>query len=329
MVVDLVRNILRFNPDALVVLHVSRLFTDFDPASVAHLANVIINPKRYLTKHGKGLMLCHCSNFRWAICSGHDFDFFCLMSSNEMFIRPGLAGYIAEMRNGFQAVAFDLREGWHIFSRRIDEHPKVVELRQRLGGAPFYGGQTEGQFYEKELFAHISELYLRVFGEIAIGDFETEEVVPQTIAMAAGARPAPPFTLVDYSHPLDFKLSQRVVALLANARFAGRVRLNLGETGTYFLRSPHLNETNRSVFSVKRVPREENDPLRAFINHLPDASGLPRRAEGPIIPLKSGVNWSWVMRTLRRTARRFVVSSLETIGLAEPLRKMKRILFRG
>lgn len=90
-----------------------------------------------------------------------------------------------------------------------------------------YSCQTEGQSYEKAVFQRIPELYASSFGETEINDFETEEIFPQTISMAMKVKPLLPFTLVYYTHSMDFRLTPQVVKTLANPLLAGRVKLNL------------------------------------------------------------------------------------------------------
>jgi hypothetical protein len=266
---DLIRNVLYFNPGSVIVLHVSNAFADFDPSLWVDLGDVVINPQRYPTQHGKGLMTCHVSNFSCLEKKGIGFDTFCLMSSNEKFIRPGLSKYIENAGNGFSAVPFDLAEDWHIFARRINRHPMMRNLYANLGKSAIFGGQAEGQFFEKAVFAKIRDHHLAAFGETPNCDFETEEVVPQTVGMALGIRPALPFTLQDYSHAVGFQITEEVVRLLADPALVGKVLLDLGPKSPLTMRSPHHLTDNRSVFSVKRVKREIDDPVRVFINKLP------------------------------------------------------------
>ena len=281
VVLNLLSNIFRCNPGCIVVLHVSQLFTDFDHERFCRMPNVYINARRHLTGYGTGLMLVHCSNFCHLEWSRASFDAFCIISSNEMFIRSGLNDYVAQAKNGFQAVLFDLQRDWHLFYHRVDQRPEIGSLLAQLGTNAVYGGQTEGQFFQKSVFERIVQHYFGVFGEVEIHAFETEEVVPQTIAMAMKLQPSLPFTLVDYTHPLTFKLSPEVVATLADESLEGRVKLNLGPKGRKKLVSPHLDVDSRSVFSVKRVPRQMNDPLRVFINQLMESRLSDCSPEGP------------------------------------------------
>jgi len=308
VLLDCVENIFRFNPASAIVLHASRIFEDFDPRLVAGVPGVYVNPTRFNTARGQGLMHCHCSNFEHLRSAGVQFDYFCLISSNEKFIRRGLIDYVQAVKNGFQAVAFDLDADWHVFARRVDQRPEVQNLLRSVGARTIYGGQTEGQFFETPLFAKICEAYWAAFGRNETVGFETEEVVPQTVAVAQGVKGSPPFTLVDYTHNLDFALTADVVAKLADPSLVGRVRLNIGRKSPNCLISPHWNLDNRSVFSVKRIPREVGHGLREFINRLPDRADeevvrrrpcWPRRGV-PLVPCLRWKQLKWhVKRVLR------------------------------
>jgi hypothetical protein len=263
-----VKNIFRFNPGCIIVLHVSKIFKDFDRSYFDKIDSLYINDSRLMTEHGKGLMACHCSCFNFLVVNNISFDIFCLISSNEMFIKTGLVNYVSHVKNGFQAVRFNLIDDWHIFLKRIDKHPKVQKMLNVLNVSEIYGGQAEGQFFEKKIFQKITNVYYNSFGKNDLNDFETEEIVPQTIAIALGLKPCLPFTLVDYTHNLDFKLNKNFLRKLVDRRMIGQIKLNLGRKGKNLLISPHYLEFNYSIFSVKRVPRDVNNSLRLFINAI-------------------------------------------------------------
>ena len=279
---DLLRNVRKYNPGCVIVLHASQIFKDFDEERFAKLPGVHVNPERHMTAFSCGLLNVHCSNFRHLCQVEPDFDTFCLISSNEMFIRPGLEDYVAKVKNAFQAVPFNYQEDWHVFYHHVDRNPHVLLMTRSLGMNTVYGGQTEGQFFEKRVFDLIAQMYAAAFGAKEMNEFETEEIVPSTMAMALHLRPAEPFTLVDYTH--ESRLNLHTVALLADPERVGKVRLNLGRKLPQMLVSPHLERFNDSVYSVKRVERKMDDPLRQFINHLGEPIVDPKDAPGFVEP---------------------------------------------
>ena len=285
-VLDTIRNVLHFNPGSIVILHLSQQSTVLDELARQCPPQVLINPTRYRTFGGGGLFLVHSSNYRHLQAQNIEFDAFCLLSSNDMFVRGGLERYAAEVRNGFQAVRLDPAEDWHVF-RIVAHHPKTPELLQACGGSVVYGGQTEGQFYERALFGKMADIYFAVYGEEERPGFETEEIVPQTVAMSLGVAPHLPFTLVDYSHRA-FEVDLRAIALLSDPARVGAVRLNLGARYPDMLRSPHVHGTNDFVFAVKRIPRDPSHPLRMAIRDVEKTA--PPANPGPPGPAKRTVS---------------------------------------
>lgn len=264
---DSIRNILHFNPGALVVLHASKQAKAMDGlAEQVGSEQVFVNPRRHQTGHGTGMFRSHCSNYRYLRSLNVDFDTFCIISSNELFVRGGLARYAAEVKNAFQGLRSDPAEGWHVFEK-CERHPKIPVLLRECGGAAIYGGHTEGQFYDQELFGEMCEIYERVFGDADLQTIETEEFVPQTIAVARGIAPQTPFTLADYSN-LVFRVNLRAISLLSAPKGVGNVKLNLGPTGPTYLRNPHQNGTNERVFALKRIPRDPEHKLRKAVREL-------------------------------------------------------------
>ena len=70
-----------------------------------------------------------------------------------------------------------------------------------------YGGQTEGQFYEKHIFQKIADIYFKFFGMNELNTFETEEIVIQTIFKSFHIDYGKPFTLQNYSNKLNYDIN--------------------------------------------------------------------------------------------------------------------------
>jgi hypothetical protein len=264
VIIDQIENIHHYCPNAIVIIHVSKNFTGFDPVLIQDIPNVYINDKRYKTELHQGFFLLHCSNFDFLTRNGIRFEKFCIISSNELFIRQGIAEYINQNQNGLQAVELHSSIDWHGV-RKIKNNEKIGKLLERLKIDSAYGGQAEGQFYEKQTFQIIRDHYIEIFGENEFNGFETEEIVPQTIAMSLNISYADPFTLVDYSHPACFRITPHVVRKLSSSEYIGRILINIGPKKRGALVSPHYQKTNDSVFSVKRVNRMYDDPVRKHI----------------------------------------------------------------
>lgn len=265
---DQLENIQHFCPGAKVCIHVSGLVAHerhlFE--SACDLPDVFVNPNSRETGHSTGLLHAHISSFEHALSLGVEFDKVVLISSNEMFVRRGAMEVIANFEIGAQTEIFDAAGGWHLFRQDIAEDERMRGFLKRLGLPVYFGGQAEGQFFSKEIFQLIADLYTQFFGIEPCG-FESEEVIPATVAARfcmVGRAATLPLTLCDYCTITT--MSEDLVEAVIRGEgslFAMRYPRNL--------RSPHFGSSVLgSVFSVKRVPRTECD-LRTFIRGLKNA----------------------------------------------------------
>ena len=251
-----IENIFNCNPNSKIIIHVNKSFKNFIP-SLTKYNNVLINSNRYNYIYGKGLLWIHISNFLEAMNQNIDFSYFIILSSNEMFIRKGLLFYIEEIKNGLQLVKFDENINWHNFKKNIEKEPEMNSLLNDLNMDTFYGGQTEGQFYSKNIFLKISDIYIKHFGKNEINNFETEEIVLQTIFKSLNINYGLPFTLQNYSNNLVF-----------DEKLIKDIKENNIIIPNYYIKnnlfSPHINQDCTSIYSIKRVDRTFNN----IRNHL-------------------------------------------------------------
>ena len=252
-----IENILNNNPNSKIILHINQSFKNFVP-SLTKYNNIILNPNRYNYIYSKGLLWIHISNFLESIKQNIDFNYFIILSSNEMFIRKGLILYIEEVKNGVQLIKNDINVDWHNFKKNIEKETQIFNLLKDLKMDTFYGGQTEGQFYEKKIFFKISDIYLKYFGNNEINNFETEEIVIQTIFKSFDINHGLPFTLQNYSNNLVFdeKLIESIKKnkiIIPNNQIKGN------------LYSPHINQDCKSIYSIKRVDRTFNN-IRNYLS---------------------------------------------------------------
>ena len=253
-----IENIFNFNPNSKIILHVNKSFTNFNK-NITSYRNLYINSRQHQYIYGKGLLWIHISNFLECIRLGIDFKYFLISSSNEMFIRHGLNNYIETYKNGAQIVEFDINNPWHIFHRGLENDEEIKQLLSYLNLSKFYGGQTEGQFYEKHVFHKICDIYLQIFGTREISQFETEELLPQTIFKSMGLEYGLPYTLQNYSNKIE--LTEKFITNLVNNPRTSVIPNNLVKGN---LKAAHANIDGLSVFSIKRVDRNFNN-IRNFL----------------------------------------------------------------
>ncbi len=246
-----IENILYYNPNAKIILHINPSFSNFQKEDFfsKYKPYVFINKVQYDYKHGKGLMWIHVQNFLSAIQQEVEFETFALISSNELFFQKGLIDYIKRVKNGVQLVPYNSSNLWHNFQKGLEIHPQLSDLMKRRKLNIFYGGQAEGNFFEKNVFKEMSEIYLSSFGTNVLHDFETEEVVPQTIFASLQKSYGTPFTLQNYTNKIKFDGS-----FINNLREKSFIIPIKPIKGT--LQSPHMGRGTEGIFSVKRIDRD-------------------------------------------------------------------------
>jgi hypothetical protein len=251
-----IENILNYNPNSKIILHINKSFKSFNN-NLSLYKNVYINSISLNYEHSKGLLLIHINNFLEAIKLNIDFKYFIIISSNEMFIKYGLIHYIDKYKNGVQIIEFNKYIDWHNFHKNIEKDETIINMINELNLNTIYGGQTEGQFYEKNIFQRISDIYLKYFGRKELNNFETEEVIIQTIFKSFNIDYAKPFTLQNYSNKINYDIN-----FIDNIINNSIIIPNNNIKST--LISPHVNNDTSSIFSIKRIDRSFNN-LR---NHI-------------------------------------------------------------
>jgi len=260
-----IENILYYNPNSKIILHINPTFHSFSEKYILSIyKNVYINPIRYHYIHGKGLLWIHIQNFKYALSQSISFDTFVLLSSNEMFIQSGLNTHIQKYKNGIQLVKYNKSDTWHNFHKNIQNVSPLKELLESFKQKYFYGGQAEGNFFQKDIFIKICEIYLTFFGTTELYSFETEEVVLQTIFEFIYRKNiksiSPPITFQNYSN--DIPITMELIESIKNNDIIQNKTIN----GT--LISPHIgiSPISNYVYSIKRILREFY-PLRYSLTH--------------------------------------------------------------
>ena len=253
-----IENILNFNPNCKIILHINKSFKTFNPMLTSY-KNVYINSRQFNYQYSKGLFLIHINNFYEAISLDINFSYFVILSSNEMFIRSGANLYINKVKNGSQIVKCSPDVDWHNFSRISVKEEGLEELLKELDFETFYGGQTEGQFYEKEYFQIMGQIYTQYFGNKELNNFETEEILPQTIFKSFNIEYGLPITLQNYTNDIIFT-KKFIENIIYNINF---VIPNNKIKGNLF--SPHADKDTTSIFSIKRIERTFNE-LRDYLS---------------------------------------------------------------
>lgn len=258
VVYNQIENIFNYNPGCKIILHINKTFTTFNKKYI--YKNLYFNQSNIqFNKAGDDLFSLHVSNFNYSIQNNIPFDFFVILSSNEMFIKNGTVNYIQHFKNGLQSVQYNPNIDWHNFNHsKILNNDNLNKLLKDLNLKHYFGGQTEGQFYTKLIFKKLSSVYLNsTQNNTFLYPFEAEEILPQTIFKSLNIEyVGNPITLQNYSNKIEFNIP------FVKDLIKGTIIPNFKKKSC--LDSPHVNLNSDNVFSIKRVDRSFNS-LRNFL----------------------------------------------------------------
>jgi len=267
VVVSQLRNLIRYLHDPVIVLHVSRNF-DVRTEDLVISERVLINPQRYSTAWGSGILVrAHMQNVRFAM-SQVDFDYVAFHASNDLFVQTGVEAYMQGHAAGCESNAIG---DWSWAPGCLRDRPLRNFCNHHGITAPMHG-QLEGSFYRKDVFedmlacldglesdvswSHLSRASLlrRILPRLYRNPhYPREEVYFPTALAACGVLPtAAPYTYMNWNQKLD--LSRDEVDAVRRCDYAALPDYEVSGV--------------KELFAVKRVPRQTDDPLRKYISGL-------------------------------------------------------------
>ncbi len=253
VILDQVLNILTFNPNCVVILHESPVFDyvnstlskeDFCKAlkDLNLDSQVYINPIRVRTGL-YDIIQAHIANFDYANLN-FNFQFFSMISSNELFIKKGLFDRIKEYDCGLGKKK--ICEGMPTDSKQKSlEDRDLYRILEELNSDEVYSSQIEGSYYKRGLFYNMSELIKKHYNyQMMKEKYAREEVYFSTIFFALNK---------DGEYKIAPNCNYTYVPWM---RRSGLIRL---------CEVKKFSNKDSCIFSVKRVDRKLNDNIRAFI----------------------------------------------------------------
>jgi hypothetical protein len=204
VVADQLGNFARYLPEATVVLHLSRggVLTPSPLDAALRQAghrNYLINPNREQTAWG-GIFRAHLVNIAFIRALG-DATHICFHASNDMLVRPGLAGHIAREGRGYNLRPVTPRSYWWVARRALRDKTLHAFLASFGERPALFGSQIEGAFFDAGTIFEIAVLAERAgLGEAS---YPQEEIVIPTLAHALGARAATTPYVFSETHVFD------------------------------------------------------------------------------------------------------------------------------
>lgn len=254
-VIDQILNIRSLNPNSAIVLHMSENF-NYSGSQISwekfksiteKWGGIIINPISVRTGN-YDIIQAHVENFNW-VKDKVDFKYFCMLASNELFIKEGLYEYIKDYDCGFDLHNdTDLNNTWQA---GIQAH-KDMDLNlmlQEIHGSKIMGSQIERSFYCKSLFSKIADLITKHY------DWKNMKM--------AYAREEVYFSTIAYN-----LMQKDSIKVLDRGMFTW-IPWERKYTMNVRLREiDYLINRDTQFYSVKRVERNINDCVRAYIRQL-------------------------------------------------------------
>ena len=258
-----VDNILKFNNDCMILIHVNkaREITSEEQCILDKILEderVVFNPNRVISYNYK-VHLPQVANVLFA--KAMHYDYLVMLASNEMFFRRGCADYIEKYDAGCYL---------NIVTRMHDGMDCAIALKQFLSGNHVYDGQHEGTFYRKHIIEHVVDRIIEFGTEKELGSLRgtVEEWIFQTALHNL-------FKDIKLGYPITI-LRDRAPGLLEAdveggiskvERFITELRSNGEVNSSYFLQTPI-----KSAFTIKRVSRNYGkdvpDAINKFLKNL-------------------------------------------------------------
>ncbi|MBO9127398.1 MULTISPECIES: hypothetical protein [unclassified Rhizobium] len=197
-----ISSINRFSPGSFICIHNAKdtAFSGREVLDRIAASNVFLNPDSYVIRPQEGVLHAHISNFQHAIAQSLDFDKIVLFSQQELLTKSGLGEHTKRFTIGAQTELYeniDTANNWAGFRPEVLNFPGIKRALSLLGLPLFAAGQAEGQFFSRDVFAHLERVFVDSFPMEPCG-FPTEQIVPSTLAMRYG------FAGTNISLPITF-----------------------------------------------------------------------------------------------------------------------------
>lgn len=280
--IDMVENILRFNEGAKIILHVSAS-SSLEPEKIRKYLRESLNSDEsvyvnetslYSGYCDSSLVFIHAYNFFYGLKIDLQFEYFVPFASNELFIRKGLYEKIKNTK------CTDFPLGVGTTDKSLLEKVKVEKNILSLinGSRTMVKCAPEGTFYRKDIALKIFMTLKK--SNIWSYKFLYENSLGQLIK-----------EIISKIDKVLFKISKHRISFLGFLNFPGEeiILPSLGKMfsvhqGKKITKTCYMNWDNdlaitidevkilttckKEFYSVKRVARFINDPVRQFIKEL-------------------------------------------------------------
>lgn len=260
---DTLNNARKYNPGCIFVIHVSATFRDFD-MSIGDAPDVFINRKRFPTLHSMTSHVpLHLTNYRYAIEQGANFDYVCILHTSEMFIKYGMEDYI---KNYDYALWFNQDNQprtkiWPPYA--ISFHAKIFkDLFDAKDPHNYLGNVIEGHWWKRELFEAMYQWTAAHYNIMEmLWPYACEEVYFATLSHHLSTTK---------NHSIPYNAFHHKTHYIENIIDVDDIRNNemvtIWQNNNWVYNKIPISSKN--LYSIKRINRDINDPIRKYINSL-------------------------------------------------------------
>lgn len=258
-----ISNLRRFNGlQHPIVIHADSGWNEFDPERV-DFSDIYVNPTRYRTQHAHSQIATHISNYLTAVERGVEFDYVAVYHTSEMFVKRGMHDHIARYDYSLWFTPENQPKdfGWPPLRNAIEMN-LFKDLFPANDVDSYLGNLLEGSWWSRDLFKEIVDwtLYYYDLEDLRL-PWAVEECFFPTLSwhLSGGKRFTHPYCAF---HHKDHYIQDRT--LIDNIR-AGRDITCWQPQNFVYDWKPIPSE---GFYSVKRVSRDLEDPIRHYISWL-------------------------------------------------------------
>lgn len=282
---DQIINFKKYNPNCLILLHVSKKFKESNIEEInllpSQYRNVYINSKSIITGLMDNSQLNgHLLNIEYSIVNNIKYDYLSLHASNDMFVKKGLIEYMCNYDAGSSNNKVLPNTTWKQGINSLKDS-KLKSILKQHNTKEIFGSQVEGLFIKKEIVIKIYESILKYNKKSTIEKIDSylREIIPSKyyLPIMLGVFPGYlygkeevyfasfipiftsniglPYVFINWNNNLIVEKND-IKAIINNDFTYLSQKLNVD--------SKYVN----NFFAVKRVDRDMENPIRKFINNL-------------------------------------------------------------
>jgi len=267
---NLLENINKFNKNNkfCIILHLNdKLYAIKDQI---YNKNVMINNIKYNKKRGTmDLLKCNLDNFEYLIKNNINFNNFMILTSSVRFVRQSpyfeKPNYICKLKklNQIQDYNKIVKSNWY---REVLKNKHLIDIIRKNKIELIDGNmnikQNEGRIYAKEHYQNIYNFFKnnKIIKHITHQTYFEETLLPSLSMYFNDGK-----TTNNYCH----------VFWEFSGKKCSRSPVGNGENRIIYYQVPTVElikdtlKNNDSIFIIKRIPDDTNDPVYKYVDNLP------------------------------------------------------------